>query len=270
VSDKSTKRTLEQTFRLVRKRALYRLRIFVEYHARRRSHEPIFVLATRRSGSNLLVSYLNSVPGAGFAEEILNSDMYYGVRRRSISKKAVLRHILHSVNHCPERLCGAKFLCVHMRRHSLNAADLRALFPAARFLVLYRRSLFDQFLSLKIAEQTGEWRWSESFRLPDALRVDPVEFEEYCRMIRGFYQQLLDDPSLSGRSLWVSYEDLAEDPRGVFERALFPFLGVPAVPVSSAMRKQNTARPDRLVENYGEIEPLLKEEWARQEVFEFA
>jgi len=83
----------------IRKRAWYRLKIFLKYFFKRTAKEPVFVIAKRRSGSNLLLSYLNSVPDLSFwPPEPLNWRMYYGVRKNRVSKKAVLRHLAYTLN----------------------------------------------------------------------------------------------------------------------------------------------------------------------------
>src|SRR5207244_4288556 len=105
-------------------------------------------IATRRSGSNLLLGCLNSIPGVSFASEILNTSMFYGIRGRWITKKTVLRHIAYSINDCKHRICGAKLLKIQLDAHGLHLEDLKKHFPNARFIILYRRSLLEQFVSL--------------------------------------------------------------------------------------------------------------------------
>jgi LPS sulfotransferase NodH len=123
----------------------------------RRVAAPVFIVAAPRSGSGLLLSYLNSIPGVGLCPEILHPRMYYGVRSGFISKRSVFRHIVHSVHYGTEPVRGAKFLSTQLERHRLEIPDLRGLFPAPRFIVLYRESLLEQHVSLKTAERTGVW-----------------------------------------------------------------------------------------------------------------
>ena len=86
--------------KLVRKRSAHRFKIFLKYYTNREEKDPIFIITTRRAGSNLLLGYLNSIPSTSFATEVLNKSMYYGIRHRAISKKAVLRHLAYSINYC--------------------------------------------------------------------------------------------------------------------------------------------------------------------------
>ena len=257
-------RWLKKNTKLPRKRFLHRAHIFWKYHRHRSEKEPAFILTTRRTGSNLLLDYLNSVPGVSFAPEILNESMYYGLPSRGVPKKAALRHIRHSVNASPQRVCGAKFVAVHLRKHMITPEDLLELYPQARFIVLYRRSLLEQWVSLKIAEKTDVWQWTKNFKPPLHIRVEPEEFKEYCRSAKAFYASLLRY-RFYGRWTVLSYEDLVEDPQGVFNDSLFPFLGCARARVHSRMVKQNTRALRAVIENYEEIAPWAHHPLARQE-----
>src|SRR5262245_32166378 len=103
-------------------RSSYRLNLLLRHSRPRPACKPIFVLSTLRTGSNLLVSYLNSMRGVRIAGEILHPDQMAGVPR-GISKTAVLRHIQLSLNRCDAEICGAKLPSVHLQSHDLNAGQ---------------------------------------------------------------------------------------------------------------------------------------------------
>ena len=245
---------LKNRTKLPRKRFLHRLRIFLNYRRRRHEKSPVFILSSYRSGSNLFLSYFDSVPGIAFASEVLNPDMAYGLRNRRISKKAVLRHIRHSLHAFPERICGAKIHMEQLAMHGLTAGELRAAFPDAKFILLYRESIFEQYLSLRIAETTRQWLWNSGFRLPGKMTVDVADLQRYASRLKGFYEAALKELDACGKTFLISYEQLASRPEKVFNSALFDFLGLPASPVSTFMKKQNTALPSDLVQNYDQIE----------------
>ncbi|MBI3252401.1 MAG: sulfotransferase [Candidatus Omnitrophica bacterium] len=244
----------KRQFKIIRKRFFHRVKLAAHFYTRRSEKEPVFVIATKRSGSNLLISYLNSIPGVAFLPEILNPDMSYGLRRRWISRAAVLRHIVHSIHYTPTRICGAKLIFMCLQRHGLVLEDLKAAFPNARFIVLYRESLIDQFISFKAAEFTGQWVWTPDYRVPPPFRFDREEFGRFRRRIEGLYRDVFKSIWLRDRSVVLSYEELTRDAQGIFEEHIFPLLGVPASPVFTEMRKQNTRPLSEAVENYGEIE----------------
>lgn len=250
---------LKNDTKLSRKRPVHRLRIGLKYTFRKSHKEPVFVLTARRTGSNLLLAYLNSVPGLFFAPEVLNEKMKYGLSGRGISKRAVLDHIRHSINDCPTMTCGTKLLAFQMEKYGLETDDLIDAFPNARFLVLYRKSLVEQFVSLKIAETTDQWLWSKDFRFPESIVVSKDELNAFRAKMLRFYGKLCGDRRLAGRSLFLSYEELAADPQRLFDEKIFPFLGASPCTVVTDTKKQNTRPLELLIDNYPEIEPLLRE-----------
>ena len=190
------KRAKDKT-KLFRKKTWHRLRIFLKYHFRRQKKDPVLVIAKRRSGSNLLLSYLNSVPELSFLHpEPLNPKMYYGIPNRKISKRSLLDHLVRTLNDNPTKICGFKMLFFRLKKHELILEDIRARFPNAKFLILYHRSLLEQFVSLKVAEKTDQWLWTPDFRLPDSLKPDAGEFREFCESTRRFYDELFKYPWL--------------------------------------------------------------------------
>ena len=257
---------LKNKTKLFRKRFFHRCRMFFHYRQRKMDiKDPVFVISDKRTGSHVLLDCLNSIPGVSFAAEILNPRMFYGLRRHFISKKSVQRHIVHSIHDSVDRIRGAKFLRGDLEAHGISLPDLKSLFPKARFIILYRRSLLDQFISLKIAEATGLWLWTKDFRLPGAFYISSSEFQAYCWETKAFYVELFRQEWLRSCSLALSYEDLVEDTQGVFEGAVCPFLGMPFTPVHHGMVKQNTKEPRQMIENYDEIACILHSPIAWQE-----
>ena len=248
---------LKNRTKLIRKRSMHRFKLFLKYHLNREEKEPVFIIATRRTGSNLLLGYLNSIPEASFAPEILNKSMRYGLRSGFISKKAVLRHIAYSINACEEKVCGTKIIKLHLENHKINLEDLRRHFPKARFIILYRRSILHQFVSVQIAEATNTWSWTNQFQLPSSMVINVPELLEYCKMIKGFYRDIFSHGWLKERSIVMSYEELAESPQEIFERTVFPFLGLPVSPVASEAKKQNTKKTHQIVQNYKDVIPWI-------------
>ena len=246
--------------KLFRKRAWHRFRIFFKYYFRRSEKDPVFIIAKRRSGSNLCLSYLNSVPGLNFSPpEPLNPHMYYGVREENISKKTVLNHLAYTLNDNPAKICGFKMLFIRLLKHKLTLDDIRGRFPKTKFLIVYRRSLLEQFVSLKIAEMTDRWQWSRDYTQPETLKIDTGEFRKFCSETRQFYENILQFPWIRTCARVIAYEDLAADPQRVFDTKIFPFLGIPPVSVSTTMLKQNTRPLEALVENFEQIRSLSED-----------
>ena len=250
---------------MLRKRSAHRAKIFLKYCFSKKMDNPIFLITTRRSGSNFLLGLLNSVPGVSFASEVLHPDMFYGIRRSLITRNSVLRHIAHSVNACKGRVRGAKLLFIHMRDHRLGLEDLQKRFPRARFILLYRRSMLEQYLSLKIAEATGLWQVTgDTSSSSVSLRIDAEELKRFCLKTKVGYEKLLQNAWLAKQPLILDYETLSADPQGVFDKIVFPWLGLPSSPVSSPSRKRKEDR-SQFILNYEEIMRLSGAPWTLQD-----
>ena len=243
--------------KLFRKKTWHRLRIFFKYYFARKEKEPVFVIAKRRSGSNLFLSYLNSVPELNFCPpEPLNSEMYYGIPRKNISKKAILNHLAFTLNDSPTKICGFKMLFFRLKKYALTLDDIRTRFPNAKFLILYRRSQLEQFVSLKVAERTDRWLWTRDFKLPDSLRLEVGEFRDFCAQNREYYHQLFQFPWLRTCARVIAYEDLTADPQRVFDEKVFPFLRLRSFPVSTSMVKQVSKPIEKFLENFKVLKSL--------------
>lgn len=249
----------KRIWKIVRKRFLHRARICFRYSFRASDKRPIFVISTRRSGSNLLISYLNSIAGVAMQDEILHPSMYYGLRSRWISKRAVIRHVRHSLYFSDEPVTGAKFHMRDMDAHGLKLDDLARAFPAARFIVLYRRSLSEQLVSLRKAEKTDTWvSYENNTRPVIKIRLGVGEILEYETKIRRFYEFVEAASVEPSRRLWLTYEELAQDPQRTFHERILPFLELPPRKVSTNMKRLSRFPFSQVVENYEEVRSWLE------------
>ena len=206
-----------------------------------------------------MLGYLNSIPDVEFLPEILNQSMFYGLRLRLISKKTVLRHIAHSLNACRHKICGTKLLAYHLNDHRLSLENLKENFPNVRFIFLYRKSILEQFVSLKIAETTNVWQRTNGDSAGEAVSPFYLETEElraYCHFIKSFFETLFAKEWLKSCSVVLSYEELVEDAQRVFDEKIFPFLGIGSSVVSSRYLKQNTRPIRETVKNLEEIKDM--------------
>ncbi|MGQ0633589.1 MAG: hypothetical protein ACT4QC_03175 [Planctomycetaceae bacterium] len=227
----------------------------------RRETIQVFILTTARSGSTLLTDYLNSVPEVTMASEVLSPTLPCGLPAREISKRVVLRHIAASLNAQPGRIVGAKLLLRQLALHNLTLDDLRGEFPEARYLVLYRASLAEQYVSFQAARDTGKWvgrSRAESFG--GTLTISPEEFIEFCRRQRDAYNAILSCLWLPECGRLISYEALARDAQLVFDQTVFPLLGIPPAPIKTQMKKQVDRPLSEVINNYNKIEEVLATE----------
>lgn len=230
-----------------------------------RSHTPLFVFATYRSGSNLLLDYLRSLPDVQCYSEVLNPRLPIGLRRIDLTPKLALRHLRYSLQSLKATVRGCKLMLDQLAACRLSLGELATTFPTARYIVLYRESLAEQLLSTRSAYETGQWIVYQGNQ-PQQVRVsiDPLELQWFCDETRSLYDTLLAEASFRNSGVLISYEELVADPGGIFARRICPLLGLPACEPRTTMLKQNP-RPlsDRIV-NYAEIAPLLDSPRCRQ------
>jgi hypothetical protein len=257
---------------------------------------PVFVLFTPRAGSKHFLSLLDSVPGAAFDYEILGfiqqriSRTYFGPGRRlakrligarakraqigphflrtsyarpMFSSKAVcLAYVRNCLEALGSEICAVKFQYEHLQCGGITPGDLHEAFPQARFVLLYRRSLSKQLISdvmRHLTHDAGHSARRDGPESTETLRLSPAKIRAYYAAVRSVYQEWVELPVLAQHGAVLCYEDLCEDPQGVFERAIFPMLGVAPTPVENRrFVKQTKRKLSEIVENYDEVAGLLE------------
>jgi len=235
------------------KQECFAVKIACVYYIRKRhAKSPFFILCDRRTGSHLFVSYLNSTQKVFFADEIFSQLQPYGLRRWGVSKKMALRHVRHYLNWCKTTVCGVKIFFSDFKELGLEMDDFLREFPHARWFVLYRENMLDQYLSYKLAQKTNEWLRLREPPLPSRAQIviDPQDIAAYCTRERSWYASAQNNKILCERALWLSYEELVDDPQKLFDTKVFPFLGVPASTIRTNHLKQNKRSYFEVIANY--------------------
>ncbi len=247
------------------RRGVHRLGLALNYFfSRSGPHENVVLLSVGRDGSNLMVDYLNSMPGVSIGGEVLNRANYDGIRRSCISKRAVMRHIRYSLHARGGSVGGVKIHFPQLESRGITLNELHAAFPAAKLLVLYRESLARQYVSTQLAAKTGQWLLRDQAKRKTAtISIDRRHLLDYYKDLRAYYDNLLKHDWVPSRSAIVSYEQLTGDPQRLFDHTICPFLKIDSCPVKTKLVKQNTKGLEDTVENYSEVEDLLTGELSR-------
>jgi LPS sulfotransferase NodH len=211
---------------------------------------PVIVLARSRTGSNLLVSLLNSHPLIRIRGEKcarLHGQDIYEVLKTAFSAR--------SPKVC---LAGFKLFYYHPNDQDSDLLwqTLVAL-PNLKVIHLRRENILRTLLSRKIASVQDVWK--NSGETADAEGVKPRltvhlsqgELEKGFTQTRGWEQwgeQLFREHAMHA----VTYEELVEDRDETMER-LFEFLGVEGWSTETVLEKQNTQRLSELIENYDDL-----------------
>jgi LPS sulfotransferase NodH len=229
------------------------------------SYQPFFILATCRSGSNLLLDYVRQLPGVAGHTEVLCPLLAIGPTRAKLRPRQAISHIRLSLQTKRLPIRGCKLMLHQLANCQVNMADLDLAFPQARYLILYRESLAEQFVSQKLAEATQQWllKPGEQQKHPRVV-VQPGDLRWYCDSMRAAYGKVLRHPGLAERSAILSYEELTSDPAECLRNRVCPLLGLPLAEIKTQLRKQNTKGFDERIANYAEVKELLEGPQCRQ------
>ncbi len=224
--------------------------------ARHDAYRPFFVIASARTGSNLLVEYLNQIPGVHCVSEILNRLSPIAPPSRT-SPAGAVQHIRRWLQTVRVEHRGCKLFFNHLHDYRLTLRDLETAFPGAKYLVLYRESLAEQFVSLEQARLTDQWLLLPGEqRKQTSITVEPALLRRFCDDTRRDYQKLLDHPAIYHRGSVFSYEELTETPDHTIERHVCSLLGVPPIQPQAPLRKQNPEPLASRITNYNSVAAL--------------
>lgn len=233
--------------------------------AKRRPSQIAFILSEPRVGSNLLLSYLATIPGVAVTEEILNPWSAVGIRRKFVTKAAAFRHIARSMS-MEGNLAVAKLMLHHLGWHQIYPVEMAARFPGAKYLTLYRRDLLAQFVSFDFLKRTGIHLTRVHRPSEGQVRIDVAQFEQFCKGVKDKYAEWLSHPTIRDNSLVLNYEELAERPQQIFDEQICPFLRLPNTQVSTTLKKQNDRRLEEVIENYEDLSDILNSDVAVHEI----
>jgi LPS sulfotransferase NodH len=230
-----------------------------------RPYQPLFVIATTRTGSNLLMSYLRQLQGVRTQGEILFDGNVEGPLWKRMSQSKAIGHLRRSLHMLKSPIRGCKLMLYQLAQYDLTLNQLDAAFPQARYIVLYRQSLADQFVSKKLAKATNQYmlRPGEEQR-QTRITIDPQELRRYCDDTRNSYRNVLAHKWLPQRGAILSYEELTADAGGCLRQRICPLIGVPAIEPKTSIRKQNTLPLSQRVANYQQVASLLASPVCRQ------
>ena len=244
-------------------RSVRRSTLTLKYLIYKKKVKPIFVIASRRTGSYLLLSYLGSHPEIDSVGEVINPDLVRGIRTKSVSKNEVMFHIKASINNSKSSIGVAKLLAYQMKLHNLDIDDVKNAIPDAKFIILYRESLSRQFISNEMSKASGIWKISDKNKKKwksskTTIKVNSKELEDFCKDIKKFYDDLLSKEWVKKEALLLSYEELKGSAKEALEEKLFSFLNLSPVSIKTSLEKMNKRPIEETVTNYDEVKDLLE------------
>jgi LPS sulfotransferase NodH len=214
-------------------------------------HGRVIVLSSGRSGSGLLVNYLNSNRHIHCHGEILSSEHGYG-NVDGKSTTALRAHVVSFFRKQSTAYVGAKFLTHQFEELKITLEDVLEVLREPKVLLLYRSNLLETYVSLLIAQENNLWYSADAVN-DISVPVNPQEFLDYVSVQRRRWQRCLE--SICGRVplFYLTYEELVAAPRERMEQA-FAFLDVPSAPIYTKSVKQNPRSLREKVSNYDALD----------------
>ena len=213
------------------------------------------ILAGMRTGSNFLEANLNEYPGLHCHGELYNPHFIGHIETTQLfgvtlaMREAQPMKLIRMMRSAADGLSGFRLFQDHDPR--VLAACLGDRRCAK---IVLSRNPVDSYVSLKIANATGQWRLGEAKHAKTAsVTFDSGEFIEYAIANRDYLEGIVQALQLSGQgAFFISYDDVA-DPAVM--NGLAKFLGVTAerANTSTFTKKQNPGDLVDKVTNPGEM-----------------
>ncbi|MCA8949710.1 MAG: sulfotransferase [Planctomycetes bacterium] len=226
------------------------------------------VLGCGRTGSNLLVSMLNSHPHIRCMNELFNdadrSKILWGVHARQESPDDLELRDREPVRFLEERVftnveastrfVGFKIFYYHARTPQWEPVwlHLRA-DPDLRVIHIKRRNRLRKHLSEKIANLTKKWAITSDRDVHRDVTIKLWPHQCIASFERTIAQEQEAEAFFRDHAVHeVAYEDLAADPAACSRRVL-EFLGAAPQPLQQGTRRQIVQPLSQIIENYDEI-----------------
>jgi LPS sulfotransferase NodH len=207
------------------------------------------VLASARSGSRLLVNYLNSHPQIRCHGEVLNSPHYVCGKAHAMSRRR-LRHHVKSF-YLKGRTVGTTFHTHHFEDIPIRADDIVEILQRPKVLVLYRENQLESYVSLTIARQSNIW-YSTSIVNKEAITVDWHKYLAYVDHERKLWDACLKSVQSACAVHTVTFEQMVAAPQATLDD-VFTFLGVPSCHIWTESVRQNPRPLSEKILNYSDL-----------------
>lgn len=222
-----------------------------------------FIVGTARVGSNLLLEYLNQFSGVTIYGEIFKTDIWRDSWAMELAQSRPDLRALHSSNLVrfwselrgvtpDSRVVGAKVFYYHADENTWNY-----IYTNGAILHLIRRDCFATYVSLRLAEHTGEWTAAGKARThkpSSTISIGRSEFLAFRDRTQRYIEEvrLRSDPA---RYLELEYDSLLHPT--ILAPVLSSFLGAPPAFLRQKLIKQEHRHLSEVVTNYCDFEDIL-------------
>lgn len=213
-----------------------------------------FLILTRaRTGSNLLISYLNNHPNIRAYGEVFGN-----IGNKNIQD---LIDIVYSKKSHITKSVGFKIFYYHPNdSKSQDIWDYLLSDIRIKVIHLKRKNLLRSLVSELIAYKTNIWK---EIHVGNSIKSDQKkiyvdvnslinQINQNLEWIESFEKKFKEHDSMN-----INYEDLVKNPDSTLN-SIFSFLQVKKIKVQSFLQKQNPEKLEDLIINYSELSKHLK------------
>lgn len=223
------------------------------------SFDYFVVFAEMRTGSNFLETNLNAFDGIACHGEAFNPHFLGYPKTTEIlgitqeTRDADPKRLLKEIKKQPDAMAGFRYF----HDHDPRVLDPCLNDPKCAKIILTRNPL-DSYVSWKIAQETGQWKLTDSKSRKDGQAdFDADEFSAHLEALQSFQLQLLNRLQHSGQTaFYISYEDLQSVE---VMNGLARYLGVDEEleALDKSLKKQNPSAISQKVRNFPQMETAL-------------
>lgn len=210
--------------------------------------KPFIVLSRSRTGSNMLISFLENHPDVHAEREILN-------KLNGRNYKELLAKGFHRKSH-KIKASGFKIFYYHpLDDKSCPIWDDLVKIKKLSIIHLKRRNILRTLISREIASNHDTWL-ATSRKKVRAIKNKAVTFDVETLKIRfnrtKEWEAKGDEMFKNHPLLHVCYEDMVRDPEGIFAK-ITDFLDIPYIQPETNLKRQNPESMKVLLKNYDEL-----------------
>lgn len=216
----------------------------------------ILILSHPRSGSSLLSSYLMCHPQFFLHGELLNDE----ITAYSKDVPTLLEQLDDTLSVCCSgSIEGFKLHVCQLFNRNIDLLHLIRRLNINFIIIMWRRSLLDSFVSLKIAENTNCWYTETEQNINDRIQVhiDQEEFIEYGHRLQRQWKLIAEIIGTSVPYHLIEYTDLTRTPSDLL-KSLFSACGLPDITVTTNMKKQNPSNLADKIANWDTLHENCK------------
>lgn len=226
-----------------------------------RQFDLFVILARMRTGSNFLEVNLNAVDGLTCYGEAFNPHFVGAPNRHELLETDLSARegnplgLLERMKVETEGLPGFRYF----HDHDPRVFEPLLNDPRCAKIILSRNPI-ESYVSLKIAQATGQWKLTDARRHKDSrIDFDAVGFARHLEEANGFSKRILKSLQRNGQTAFhLDYEDL-QDVDVV--NGLLRFLGMDTQleTLDKSLKKQNAKPISEKVRNFDEMDQILSD-----------